>query len=282
MPPVTPRYRIAGPAILFCLMLSLFLPAVSPAGQTIDRIRRNGVLVLGTPGDFPPFSVTTAQGELIGFDIALARELARTMGVNLRISRLPFAELVPRLQQREVDIIMSGISITPKRNMDIAFIGPYGNSGQAFIGKNEVVSQLTQPLDLNRADLAIAVLHETTAEMTVKAVLPKVRMVASESLDEALIMLLKGTVDGIIADYPYCKVAEFRYKDQGLAVFDKILTFEQLGIGVLEEDGLFINLLRNYLNLLAGSGALQRMQEIWFKNSGWVEELPDLNVFKDF
>jgi polar amino acid transport system substrate-binding protein len=204
------------------------------------------------------------------------------MGVNLRIVRLPFVDLIPNLQNSTVDIIMSGLSITPKRNMEIAFVGPYGNSGQAFIGKQEVTDSLSEPLDLNKSELSIAVLKDTTAAMTAKTVLPKTTVIATESLDEALIMLLKGEVDGLISDYPYCKVAEFRYQDQGLAVFDKILTFEQLGIGVSEEDPLFINLLRNYLNLLVGSGALQGMQEVWFKSSSWISDLPDLTVFKDF
>ena len=65
-------------------------------------------------------------------------------------------------------------------------------------------------------------------------------------------------------------------------VYNKILTFEQLGIGVSDRDYLFINLLQNYLNLLAGSGALNALQDYWFKNSGWIKQLPDLTIFKDF
>ena len=277
--------KISGGFISAFLLCALFLSMHAPAataGPTIDRIRSSGELVLGTPGDFPPFSVTTVRGEIIGFDISMSRELAKSMGVNLRVVQLPFSALVPALQSGEVDIIMSGLSITPKRNMSIAFVGPYGNSGQAFFGTREVVESLEEPLSLNRAGLKISVLKSTTAEMTARSVLPKTTVVYTESLDEALILLLKGEVDGLISDFPYCKVAEFRYQDQGLTVYDKILSFEQLGIGVSEVDPLFVNLLENYLKLLAGSGALTGMQEYWFKNSGWVKELPDLTIFKDF
>jgi polar amino acid transport system substrate-binding protein len=252
------------------------------AGEVIDRIKTSGELVLGTPGDFPPFSVTSDQGDLIGFDISLARELAKSMNVNLRIVRLPFSELIPNLESGEVDMIMSGLSITPRRNMQIAFVGPYGNSGQAFFGREEIVDSLSEPLDLNREGLKIAALLETTAELTVRTVLPKVESIFTQSLDQALIMLLNDDIDGIISDYPFCKVSEFRYRDRGFSVYEKILSYEQLGIGVSADDPLFINLLTNYLNLLVGSGALKAMQESWFKSSDWIPNLPDLTILKDF
>ncbi len=265
---------------VFTLGSSLLLSA--QAGQVIDRIKTNGELVLGTPGDFPPFSVTSDQGDLIGFDISLARELAKSMNVNLRIVQLPFHELIPNLEAGRVDMIMSGLSITPRRNMQIAFIGPYGNSGQAFFGRDDIVASLSEPLDLNREGLKIAVLQQTTAELTVRAVLPKAEPVFTQSLDQALIKLLNNEIDGIISDYPFCKVSEFRYRDRGFSVYEKILSYEQLGIGVSAEDPLFINLLTNYLNLLVGSGALKAMQEFWFKSSDWIPNLPDLIIFKDF
>jgi len=270
------------PILLSCFIALSLFSGQALAGSTIDRIQLSGELVLGTPGDFPPFTVTSAQGDLIGFDISFSRELAKSMGVNLRIVQVPFARLIPELKAGNVDIIMSGMSITPKRNMGIAFVGPYGNSGQTFVGRREIVETLDEAIDLNRDNLKIAVLKKTTADITARAVLPKTNIVYTESLDEALILLLKGEVDGLISDFPYCKVAEFRYKDEGLMVYNKILTFEQLGIGVSDRDYLFINLLQNYLNLLAGSGALSALQDYWFKNSGWIKQLPDLTIFKDF
>ena len=272
--------------LIICIALTLFVNGApfcqsAAAGPVIDRIKATGELVLGTPGDFPPFSVTSDQGDLIGFDISLARELAKSMNVNLRIVRLPFHELIPNLEAGQVDMIMSGLSITPRRNMQIAFVGPYGNSGQAFLGKNDIVTSLQEPLDLNREGLRIAVLQNTTAELTVRAVLPKTEAVLTQSLDQALIMLLNDEIDGIISDYPFCKVSEFRYGDRGFSVYQKILSYEQLGIGVPADDPLFINLLTNYLNLLVGSGALKAMQEFWFKSSDWIPSLPDLTVLKD-
>ena len=273
--------RYLGACLAAAALILLSAPP-SPAGQVIDRIRAEGELVLGTPGDLPPFSAATTSGELIGFDISFARELARNMGVNLHIKRFPFSELTEELLKGNVDLIMSGLSITARSNMEIAFVGPYGSSGQAFFGREDLSLALEDPLDLNQAGLKIGVLKSTTAEMTVRTLFSKVTPVYSESLDQALILLLDGKIDGIISDYPFCKVSQFRYKDEGLRVFEKILSFEQLGIGVSPDDFLFINLLQNYINMMAGSGAIQTMQEYWFKNSSWIEQLPDLRILKNF
>ena len=80
--------------VITCVLLALF-PATLNAGPVIDRIRANDELVLGTPGDFPPFTVTSVHGDLIGFDISLVRELARNMDVDFRVERIPFAGLIP-------------------------------------------------------------------------------------------------------------------------------------------------------------------------------------------
>ena len=279
------RKQLTG-ALLLATTISVItftaLISTASAGRVIDRIEFNNELVLGTPGDFPPFSVTTAQGDLIGFDISLARELARNLGVRLKIKRFAFSDLTDELLKGNVDLIMSGLSITAKRNMEIAFVGPYGNTGQTFLGREEIVETLVEPLDLNQKGLTVSVLKNTTADLAARTLFPDIELVYAESLDQALILLLNNKVDGLISDYPYCKVAQFRYKDQGIRVFEKILTFEQLGIGAPPDDFLFVNLLQNYLNNLAGSGALQIMQEYWFKNSGWIPQLPDLNILKDF
>ncbi len=273
--------RCLSACLTAVVLFFLFAPP-SSAGLVIERIQAEGELVLGTPGDLPPFSAATTSGELIGFDISFARELARNMGVNLRIKRFPFSELTEELLKGNVDLIMSGLSITARSNMEIAYVGPYGSSGQAFFGREEISLALEDPLDLNQAGLKIGVLKNTTADMTLRALFTKVTPVYSDSLDQALILLLDGKIDGIISDYPFCKVSQFRYKDEGLRVFEKILSFEQLGIGVSPDDALFINLLQNYINMMAGSGAIQTMQEYWFKNSSWIEQLPDLRILKNF
>lgn len=265
----------------FCTILLLNLAPLCFAGTTINRIQTNNELVLGTPGDFPPFTVTAENGKLIGFDIDLAKNLANSMDVKLTIKRIPFSKLPVALLKGEVDLILSGISMTPKRNMSVAFIGPYAKSGKTFFGTNEVIDQVNHPLELNNSNYHIAVLKGSTSNTTTAMHLPKTKITYTETLDEAIFLLLNGKVDGLISDYPYCKLLEHRLKGREFSIIPTILTKEDLGIGITGDDFLFANLIQNYLSIIQSQGLIDQMEQYWFKNNDWIKNLPDLDFFKD-
>ena len=267
--------------ILIFSLVCLLAPSQLIAGQVTERIITSKTLVVGTPGDFPPFTATTSTGQLIGFDIDLARNLAGWLQVKIEFKQMEFSELMPALEADKIDMAMSGITITPLRNLRGAFIGPYALSGQSILGKKSILEQVSTPEDLRRLTCCVAVLKGTTGETMAKNLLPDANIISTSTLDESLMLLLDGKVDAIVADYPFCRVAEFRYKDRGLAMFDKPLTFEPVGIAVSADDPLFVNLVQNYLTVMTGSGALKQLQEKWFKSNDWMKELPDLDFFRE-
>jgi len=268
--------------IIFIISLVCMLaPAQLIAGQVTERITASKTLVVGTPGDFPPFTASTSTGQLIGLDIDLARNLAGWLQVRIEFKQMEFSELLPALEADKIDLALSGMTITPLRNLRAAFIGPYALSGQSILGKKTILEQVSTPEDLKRLTCCVAVLKGTTGETMAENLLPDANIISTSTLDESLMLLLDGKVDAIVADYPFCRVAEFRYKDRGFAMFDKPLTFEPVGIAVSADDPLFVNLVQNYLTVMTGSGALKQLQEKWFKSNDWMKELPDLDFFRE-
>ena len=83
----------------------------------LDRIIQSGELVVGTVGNMPPMNMTTKEGEVIGFEMDMARMMARELGVDLKIKVMDFHELLPALEMKSVDIVLSGMTITPVRNL---------------------------------------------------------------------------------------------------------------------------------------------------------------------
>lgn len=57
------------------------------------------------------------------------------MGVRLRFVERPFAQLLPALEKGEIDVVMSGMTITPDRNLRVAFVGPYIVTGKSILAK---------------------------------------------------------------------------------------------------------------------------------------------------
>jgi len=111
-----------------------FLTAVSaPAGAVLDRIVQKGELTVGTSGNQLPFSVTTKEGDIMGLDADLATLMAAAMGVKVKFNTMPFSELLPALKAGKVDVVLSGMTITPERNLKVAFVGPYFISGKSII-----------------------------------------------------------------------------------------------------------------------------------------------------
>ncbi len=268
--------------ILFLFSFLLLLtPHFLTAGTVTDRIHSTKTLVVGTPGDFPPFSAMTMQGKMIGLDIDLAKNLASGLGVELKLKQMEFAKLIPAVKNGSIDIALSGITMLPSRNMEVAFIGPYAVSGQALLGKKETIAALTSNEELAAASFRLAALKGTTSEKAALEGLQHVKLTLTDTHDQSLMLLLSGKVDAILADFPFCKVAEARYPKHNLAVLDEPLTFEPLGIAVSGNDPLFINILQNYLVLMEGTGTLDKMKERWFKHGDWIDALPDMNFFKD-
>ncbi len=268
--------------LLFFITLSCFImPQMVYAGAVTERIKASQTLVVGTTGDFPPFAANTTQGKVIGFDIDLAHKLANGLGLTLKLKKMEFAKLLPAIKNGSIDIALSGITMTPNRNLDIAFIGPYATTGQSLLGKEQLISTITSNEKLANATFTIAALRGSTSEKAAREGTPHAKVILTKTHDQSLILLLNGEVDAILADFPFCKVAEFRYPQHNLKALKNALTFEPLGMAISGNDPLFQNLVHNFLLVMEGSGALDKLKTKWFKHNGWIQALPDMDFFKN-
>ena len=240
----------------------------------LDRITMNGELVVGTAASMPPLNMTTKDGEIIGMEIDLAKAMADSMGVKLRLEAMQFHELLPALEAGRIDMILSGMTITPQRNMKVAFVGPYFKSGKAILTKLPTMAQAQTPEDIHDPRKAIVTLRGSTSELFVKDNLPKVKLVSANSYDEAIAMVINNQVDALFADYTICVVAIFRYPEEKLLTVVSPLTYEPLGIALPDNDPLFVNWVDNYLNTVEESGALEELTWQWFENADWMKKLP--------
>ncbi len=185
--------------MLVCVFVLLFSTVVF-AGPTIDRIVKKGELVVGTSGDYPPFSAKGKDGKLIGLDIDLATAIASVMEVKVKIVDMPFKDLMPDLQSGKIDIIISAMTIVPKRNLKVAFIGPYFISGQSVMTTKAVAMSVDNLNDINKPDFTLAVPAGTTSEIVAKNNVPKAKLTVAKDMIEAVKLLLDGNVKAVMSD----------------------------------------------------------------------------------
>lgn len=260
-------------SLCITLMLILCFAAVASAGPTIDGILKKKVLVVGTSATYPPLSYKTKNGTVLGLDIDLAQAMASAMGVKLKVEVIPFDELIPALEKGKIDMILSCMTITPDRNLRIAYVGPYFLSGQAILTTKDIALNINGPADVNNPSFSVAVPRGTTTEMIAKKILPKAKLVIVKSTDEALDLLKAKSVKAMMSDYPYVVVEAFRYKDKGF-VANQPFSTEPIGIGVRQDDPLLINWIGNFLNMLKGDGLLNLLTQRWLSDSSWMADLP--------
>ena len=243
------------------------------ASPVLDRIQKRGELIVGTMGNMPPLNMTTKDDEIIGLEPDLARMMASTMNVNVKFVKKPFPELLPALQSGEVDMILSGMTITPERNLKVAFVGPYLQSGKAFLTKEKTIANAKKAAEINSPETKLVALKGSTSQAFAEAVLDKATLFTTETYDEAVAMVLQDKVHAMIADYPICVVSVFRYPDAGLLSVLTPLTYEPLGIAVPGNDPLLVNWVQNTLNSLEGSGRLDELKLKWFAEGSWLDQL---------
>lgn len=253
-------------------LFTLAITAVAQAGPVLDRIKDKGEVVVGTAPDNPPLSLTSRDDKLMGYDIDLAALVAAGLGVRLRLVPMSFPELLPALREGKVDMLISGLSMTPQRNLGCMFSGPYLISGQAILAHTEVAKRFQGPDDLNKEGVIIAAALESTSLSTVREMMPKAKVLEVDSQETGLRAVLEGKAHVLVADYAFCALAALRYADQGLASLDRPFTFEPLGIAFME-DALLANWMDNFLLLLKGTGRMEYLSQRWFKDSSWMKEM---------
>jgi polar amino acid transport system substrate-binding protein len=240
----------------------------------LQSILEKGEIVVGTAGDMAPLNMTVKSGKVVGLEPELAEYIADAMGVKLKIKTMQFSELLPALQAGRVDIVLSGMTITPKRNLKVAFVGPYFLSGKCVLTKDKALAEADDASDINRPEIKLAALKGSTSELFVEELIPKAQFVPAKNYEQAVAMVLDDKVNALIGDYPVCVVSLLRYPDRGLTSVISLLTQEPLGIALPGNDPLFVNWMNNFLQNLQSNGILDDLKEYWFDSGHWLKELP--------
>lgn len=225
-------------------------------------------------GDYPPMNARTVDGSLVGLDADLAAALAAILQVKLELVEMPFGELLEAVRAGRVDVAISGITMTPRRNLKVAFAGPYYVARKAILGRPEMLIGIDQVGQLRGRGLRIAALAGGTSEQMVKTQLPNATHLFRAKQDDAVALVLSGEADLMIADDPVIRFALLRNPDAGLAFVESRYTAEPIGIAISPDDPLFVNLVQNYLRNLEQVGLLNMLRAKWFEQEDWIGLLP--------
>ncbi len=254
--------RVIQALLLLAILWLAALPMAVAEPSRLARIAEKGVLVMGTSGNMPPMTMTGEDGRLSGFDIDIGRLMASMLKVRLEVRRLPFTGLIPALRRGDLDVVISNMTITPQRNMQVAFAGPYLESGKCMLTKDESLARV-QGKDLNVPETRIAVMQGSTSQRFAGILLPQATLIPVAGPLEGVKLVREGKAGGMLTDYPICLYMQARYPDAGFVSVLSLLTYEPIGIALPAGDSLYLNWTENFLKRLEGTETLKELGQRW-------------------
>ena len=181
------------------LTMTMVLVALSTEAVLLQSAQAQDVPIkIAVEGNFPPFNYLDSNGDLQGFDVEIAQALCTEMNNSCELVIQAWEEMIPGLQDRKYDAIVSSMSMSTERRQKVAFTTRYYDSPTIFItAKNSAITKFT-PVDL--AGKRLGVTLATSQEAYAKHFFDQSSIIVFASSPELYEGLAEGQVDVILED----------------------------------------------------------------------------------
>lgn len=241
--------------------------------STTNDILERGELRVGFEAGYLPFEMADKKGNFIGFDIDMAKEMAKAMGVKFVPVNTAWDGIIPALITKKFDILMSGMTVTQERNLKINFADPYIIVGQTILLNKKHEGKVKSYKDLNDPKFVVTSKLGTTGEQAIKRLIPKATYKSFEVESEAALEVLTGKADATVYDLPFCATFMAQRGEGKLIFLDEPFTFEPLAWAIRKGDPDFLNWLNNFLRQMKNDGRYDRIYNKWIKSTDWIKEI---------
>ncbi len=165
------------------------------------QLLASGTLTVGLSPDYPPLQFKQ-DGELMGIEVDNARSVAKILGMRLNLVEQPLEQLLVSLESGKVDVVMSGLSVTPERAQRVEFLEPYMKVGQMAIMHISKAGRFAQPWAIYRSGVRIGVEPGTTGAQFAEDELGDADISYQADPEEAFAALRSDDIDLYIHDAP--------------------------------------------------------------------------------
>ena len=254
-------------SVLAFLLAGLLLLAGCEASrqntvQTVEKPPEKNLLRVGVATNLQP--LVYRQGDIVtGLEADMAREMAKDLGKTLQFVEYDWEDLIPALIDNEIDIIMSGMSITALRQVRIAFAIPYFKSGLMALIRREDAARFSTGLFSLTTSSAIGAIKDTTSEYFVQTNYTSVNMNLYSNPQKAVEALKDREIDMFIYDAPMILYLASENETRGLTALFTLLTEEYLAWGVRKDNKKMLEQANNFLRTANSDGRLQQMIKYW-------------------
>ena len=277
--------------ITLCVTLAAIGADVELAkDSTLEGILKRGKLRVGFEAGYMPFEMMDKRGGVrqrtlrpadlrrgtqhmnyIGFDVDVALEMAKELGVKFIPVNTLWPSIIPALNLGRFDIIMSGMSVTDERRKKVDFADPYMTIGQTVLLNIKHKGVINSYEDLNDPKYIVASKPATTGEDAVKKMIPQSTYQPFDTEMECAMAVLNGKVDAFVYDLPFNAVFVSMYGTDKLVFLDEPFTTEPLAWAIRKNDPDFMKWLNTFLTEIKSDGRYDKIYKKWFKTTDWFK-----------
>ena len=237
--------------------------AAGDVDDSLQKILDKGEFVMGFDENFPPMGYKDENGELTGFDVELAQEVAKHMNINVKLQPINWKAKEMELNSGNVDVLWNGFTITDERKEALLMSDPYMQNEQVVVVTKD--SPIKKLADLAGKKLAV---QDGSSAQAAIADNPELAASIGEQVNftdnvMAMMDVYSGNtdalaVDSIVADY-------YLAKDPGkYVILEETLAPEEYGIGFRKGEEAFMNAVMDALKNMKEDGTAAQISEKWF------------------
>jgi len=279
------RIKAASPSenLLAVITLLLCVCLVSPAiggdtqnklvaESTIEQVMKRGVLKVGM-STFVPWAMNDKNGQLVGFEIDVAKRLAADLGVKVEFIPTKWAGIIPALLTGKFDVIIGGMTIQPNRNQKVNFSIPYDYTGQAIVANKQLAAGFKSLDDFNRPEVTLAARLGSSSVPAAKQYMPKAKLTLFDDESQAYQEVINGKAHAMVGNAPTPAFQALKYPETLFIPIEGTFTKEPIGFAVRKGDYDTINYFNNWITVVAAEGWLKDIKHYWFETKDWESSI---------
>ena len=261
-------------SLLALLLVALVGAGCGGADRVWSRVWETGVLRVGMDASFPPFEAVDAEGNLVGFDVELAREIAARLGAAADgdggdgvqvefVANLPYDGLYDALTAGRVDAVISALYLDPARTADFAYSRPYFDAGQVLVvgARGE---DITGVADLAGRTLAVEFGSQGDVEArTWTGRLGGLVVVPCESAREALASVGAAEADAALVDH--LSALQWIGAGADARIVGDPVTDEPYAVAVRRDSWQLLQAIESALEAMEADGTMDRLRQHWLQ-----------------
>lgn len=229
-------------------------------GDTLDQVKKQGIIKIAVDDTFPPMEFRNDKNELVGFDIDLANAIAKELGVKAQFAPTSWDGILPGLDAKQFDIIMSSMNITDERKQKVDFV-EYLKLGQVVAVKKGNPLNIQSKDDLSGKTVGVQM--GTTSETAAKEINGIKEIKTYNGYTDVFNDMGLGRLEGVIV----AEAVGRYYKTTKPDAFDVVgTTFQSLpvGIAVRKNDDKLQEALQKAVQTVKDNGTYGEISKKWF------------------